>query len=144
VVNDFYRPLRPDRGERHYLGVSRAMTTVWGVAQMGVALYAAAALERSVIAMVLSIAGFTTGTVLGLFVLGMMRRPVRSGAAIGGLVVGFLAVLAVRLGTPVAWPWYAPIGTLVTVAVATLLGRPVVANGSLPDGSPQPRAGGHG
>ena len=78
VVNDFYRPLRPGRDERHYLVVSRGMTTVWGVAQMAVALFAAAALERSVIEMVLSIAGFTTGMVLGLFLLGRMSEPVRS------------------------------------------------------------------
>jgi solute:Na+ symporter, SSS family len=141
VVNDFYRPLRPERGERHYLGVSRLMTTVWGLAQMGVALGASVMLERSVVTMVLSIAGFTTGTVLGVFVLGMMRRPVPSGAAIGGLVVGFLTVLSIWLGTSVAWPWYAPIGTLVTVGVAAVLGRLVFAHGSPSDGSPQPRVG---
>jgi len=141
VVNDFYRPARPDRTEAHYLGVSRAMTMVWGVAQMGVALFAAAALERSVIEMVLSIAGFTTGVVLGLFLLGMSRRPVPSEAAIGGLVAGFITVLAVRLGTPVAWPWYAPIGTLATVAVASVLGRVVFSHGSPSDRSPESRVG---
>jgi solute:Na+ symporter, SSS family len=138
VVNDFYRPLRPGRGEEHYLRVARGMTTVWGFAQMGVALVAAAALEHSVIEMVLSIAGFTTGMVLGLFLLGRMSRPVGSGAALAGLVVGFLAVLAVRVGTPVAWPWYAPIGTLTTVAVALVLDRAILSHGSPPNRSPEP------
>jgi solute:Na+ symporter, SSS family len=141
VVNDFYRPLRPGRDEGHYLLLSRGLTTLWGVAQMGVALFAAAALERSVIEMVLSIAGFTTGMILGLFLLGRMHRPVRSEAALAGLVVGFLTVLIVRLGTPVAWPWYAPIGTLVTVGVALALGRSVISHGSTSDGSPEPRVG---
>jgi SSS family transporter len=144
VVNDFYRPLRPGRGEGHYLLVSRGMTTLWGLAQMGVALFAAAALERSVIEMVLSIAGFTTGMILGLFLLGRMRKPVRSEAALVGLVAGFLTVLSVRLGTSVAWPWYAPIGTLVTVGVALVLGRTVFTHGSPSDGSPEPRVGGAG
>lgn len=138
VVNDFYRPLRPGRGEEHYLRVARGTTTVWGFAQMGVALVAAAALERSVIEMVLSIAGFTTGMVLGLFLLGRMSRPVGSGAALIGLVVGFLAVLAVRVGTPVAWPWFAPIGTLVTVGVALALDRAIFSHGSPPNRSPEP------
>jgi SSS family transporter len=141
VVNDFYRPLRPDRGEQHYLRVSRGMTTLWGVAQIGVALAAAAALERSVIEMVLSIAGFTTGTILGLFLLGRMARPVASSAALAGLVAGFGTVLAVRLGTSVAWPWYAPIGTLVTVGVALALDRTVLSHGPPPDRVAEPGVG---
>ena len=135
VVNDFYRPLRPGHAERHYLIVSRGMTTAWGVAQMGVALVAAATLERSVVEMVLSIAGFTTGMVLGLFFLGRMKRPVRSGSALTGLVLGFAAVLAIKLGTSIAWPWYAPIGTLVTVASALALDGSVLLHGSPSDRS---------
>jgi solute:Na+ symporter, SSS family len=141
VVNDFYRPLRPGRDERHYLIVSRGMTSVWGLAQMAVALFAAAALERSVIEMVLSIAGFTTGMVLGLFLLGRMARPVRSRSALTGLLVGFLAVLFVKLGTSVAWPWYAPIGTLVTVAVALAFDRAVFSHGSPSDRGPESGVG---
>jgi hypothetical protein len=57
--------------------------------------------------------------ILGLFVLGSLRRPVPSWAALTGLVVGFLVVLAVWLH----YPWYAPIGTSVTVVVA-LAGPP--------------------
>jgi Na+/proline symporter len=140
VVNDFYRPLRPGGDDRHYLRVSRAMTTFWGLAQIGVALVAAAALERSVIEMVLSIAGFTTGMILGLFLLGRMPRPVSSRAALTGLVCGFLVVLAVWLPssgltasltwlpddyrTPIlAWPWFAPVGAGTTVLVALVADR---------------------
>ena len=126
VVNDFYRPLRPGRDERHYLRVSRGMTTLWGLTQMGVALFAAAAMQRSVIEMVLSVAGFTTGLILGLFVLGSLRRPVQSWAALTGMLCGFLAVLSVWLpsvfGTPLlAWPWFAPVGTGTTVVVALVV-----------------------
>ncbi|MCI0704228.1 MAG: sodium:solute symporter [Planctomycetia bacterium] len=139
VVNDFYRPLRPGRDERHYLRVSRAMTTVWGLAQMVVALFTAAVLKSNVIGMVLSIAGFTTGLVLGLFVLGSLRSPVRSSAALTGLVCGFLTVFVVwfpssgltaELPTWVpgwyrtkllAWPWFAPIGAGTTVLVALVV-----------------------
>ena len=141
VVNDFYRPLRSGRGERHYLVVARGMTTVWGVAQMGVALVAAIALERSVIEMVLSIAGFTTGMILGLFLLGRLKRPLRSEAALVGLILGFVTVLGVKLGTSIAWPWYAPIGTLVTVAAALALDRSVLSHGSPSDRSPEPGVG---
>jgi hypothetical protein len=92
---------------------------------------------------VLSVAGFTTGMVLGLFLLGSLRQPVRSGAALIGLVVGFLAVGAVWLPSLwgqilVAWPWYAPIGAGTTVAVALLVNRLGPSHGSFANGGPQP------
>ena len=129
-VTDFYRPWRPAGDERHYLRVSRLLTAFWGVAQMGVALLAhRAASDRSVVELVLSVAGFSTGAVLGLFLLGSRPRPVRSAAALTGLVVGFAAVTAVWLPSTwkspaaLAWPWYAPIGALTTVAVALVVNR---------------------
>lgn len=131
VVTDFYRPLRPNHGERWYVLLSRIMTAVWGAAQMAVA-YAAYQLggDKSVVEQVLAVAGFTTGLLLGLFLLGSMRRPVRSWAALVGLVVGFLAVLGVWLpsafGSPLlAWPWFAPVGAGTTVVTALALNAAV-------------------
>lgn len=145
-VTDFYRPLRPGHSEGWYVAVSRGMTAVWGVAQMAVAFVALSTGEgTSVVKQVLTIAGFTTGLLLGLFVLGSLRRPVRSNAALAGLVAGAAAVVLVWLPTlgPVAewlrtnlpgqfpadptvrialaWPWYAPVGAGTTIAVALLV-----------------------
>src|SRR5262249_37596330 len=118
-IADFYRPLRPGRSEAHYLGVSRFMTSFWGLTRIAVALVGVAALQsRSVVDAVLSVAGPTTGILLGLFLLGSLGRPVASQAAMAGLATGFGAVLVVFLLTPLAWPWYAPVGTLVTVSTA--------------------------
>lgn len=143
-VSDFYRPLRPDLSDRHYLLLSRLMTTAWGLAQIGVALAALKLQsERSVIDQVLSVAGFTTGLVLGLFLLGSLRHPVSSGAALVGLVAGFAAVLSVWLPTVwgttlLAWPWYAPVGTAVTVSVACIVHRIGIGHGSSDHRGPQP------
>jgi SSS family transporter len=136
VVTDFYRPLRPGYGEGWYVLLSRVMTAVFGVLQMAVA-YAAYSIggeDKSVVEQVLAVAGFTTGLLLGLFLLGGMKRPVRSWAALAGLVVGFLAVLGVWLpsvfGSPLlAWPWFAPVGAGTTVATALALNA-VAARGS--------------
>jgi SSS family solute:Na+ symporter len=129
-VADFYKPLQAGHTEAHYLLVSRIMTAVWGVSRIAVALLALRLLssDSSIINEVLKVAGFTTGMVLGLFLLGRLHRPVASGAALAGLVAGFLAVFAFWLPslwgeTLLAWPWYAPIGTLTTVLVALLLNR---------------------
>jgi SSS family solute:Na+ symporter len=129
VVTDFYRPLRPNHAEEWYVKVSRVMTALWGVAQMAVAYIAyRSGGSKSVVEQVLAVAGFTTGLLLGLFILGSAKTPVRSWAALAGLVCGFLTVLGVWLpsafGSPVlAWPWYAPVGTGTTVAVALAANR---------------------
>ena len=58
LVTDFYRPLRPHHSEKWYVLVSRVMTAVWGVAQMGVA-YVAYQMgsNDSVVNRVLAVAG---------------------------------------------------------------------------------------
>jgi SSS family transporter len=138
-VADFYRPLRPGRSEEHYLRVSRGMTSFWGVTRIAVALLAVPLLgDSSVIRQVLSVAGLTTGMILGLFLLGSLKRPVGSRAALAGLIVGFMTVLSVWLTSPLAWPWYAPVGTLVTVGVALLLDRLGIGRGSFGNRSEEP------
>jgi SSS family transporter len=123
-VTDFYRPLRPDRDEAHYLLVSRGMTFFWGLTRIAVALIGVYLLgNRSVVDQVLTVAAFTTGTVLGLFLLGSLPRPVGSRAALWGLVAGFAVVFFVWLLSPLAWPWFALIGAATTVSVALLCNR---------------------
>jgi Na+/proline symporter len=124
-ITDFYRPLRPHHSEGWYVRLSRVMTAVWGCAQMGVAVTAyRLGGQKSVVEQVLAVAGFTTGLLLGLFVLGSLRRPVRSTAALVGMVCGFAAVLSVWVPSQfldkplLAWPWFAPLGAGTTVLVA--------------------------
>jgi SSS family transporter len=137
-VNDFYRPLWPDKSGRFYLAIAKVMTLVWGAAQVGVAITAhTIGSQESVINQVMAVAGFATGLVLGLFLLGSLRVAVGTPAALAGLVAGFTAVLLAWLPSavpeaadvwrqftgagPLAWPWYAPIGCGVTVAVALII-----------------------
>lgn len=122
-VVDFYRPLRPGRDEGHYLATARGMTALFGLAQVAVALVTMSLQgERSVVDQVLTVAGFTTGAVLGLFVLGGLGG-VSSRAALVGLAAGFVAVSAAWWSAALAWPWYAPVGTVTTVAVALAVSR---------------------
>ncbi|HEY7159101.1 MAG TPA: sodium:solute symporter [Gemmataceae bacterium] len=126
-VTDFYRPLRSGREETHYLVVSRWMTLVWGSTRIAVALLALRWFrESSVVDEVLKVAAFTTGMILGLFLLSSLRRRVSSRAALTGLVAGFVAVSVVWFpplwgDNRLAWPWYAPLGTITTVLVALVL-----------------------
>jgi SSS family transporter len=144
-VADFYRPQRPAHSEGHYLNVSRLMTLLWGLGRISVALAALQiGSQRGIIDQVLAVAGFTTGIVLGLFVLGSLKDPVDSSSALVGLVVGFAAVLcawqlpALWDKPALAWPWFAPIGSTVTVLVALTFDRLRSCYGSSGHRSPQP------
>ncbi len=127
ALADFYKPQRPGKSDADYLDFSRIFTLFFGFAQIAVALMAwQIDSPQSIIDQVLSVAGLTTGMVLGLFLLGTLKRKISSNAALCGLLFGFLTVMAVyipgRLGNPlVAWPWYAPIGTTATVAITLAL-----------------------
>ena len=120
TVNDLYRPLAPQADERHLLRVSRVLTAVWGVAQMGMA-FVAIGLQQNVVTNALSIASFTTGIVLGLFLLGIFTR-VGQRAALTGLLAGLAAVSFARFGTSLAWPWLALVGSSTVFSVGSIVG----------------------
>src|SRR6185295_16818859 len=72
AMTDFYQPLfAPGRSDAHYLKVSRGFTAMWGVVQILVA-FAAVQMRQSIVDAVLSIASFTSGPVLGVFLLGRL------------------------------------------------------------------------
>lgn len=135
TVNDLYRPLFPNTDERRLLQLSKALTAFWGLAQVGVAI-AAIGLEQAVVDNALAVAGFVTGILLGLFLLGLIARNAGQAAAFIGMVAGLAAVSYAAFGTKLAYPWYALVGSSVVVvvgmAVSHLLpGGPEVTENSL-------------
>lgn len=111
TVNDLYRPLVPHASESHLLRVSRFLTALWGLAQMGVA-FGAIQLASTVVEAALAIASFVTGIILGLFLLGLLTRRVGQRSALIGLAVGLVVVSYVALGPRIPeliGPWL-PIG----------------------------------
>lgn len=140
VVHDFWLPLaaatdaRPARGlgpERMLL-VSRGLTVVFGLVQIGVGL-AAARLDETVIRAALAIAGLAAGLLLGVFTLGVATRRVGATAALVGAGCGLATLLAVQFllparGLVIAFPWYAVIGASTTfvagVAASLAWSRP--------------------
>ena len=127
AVSDLYRPLFPNRDDRHYLSVSRWLTVVAGAAQIGVAL-AIRHQTRSALDAALSVASILNGPVLGVFLLGALSRRAGTTAAFAGMAAGLVAVLAVWRLTPVAWPWYTLVGSMTTLAIGSLLGSVRPAN----------------
>jgi solute:Na+ symporter, SSS family len=117
ATRDLYLPvagctLTPERE----LTVTRWLTALFGVLQIGVGI-GGLWLQSSVVASVLGIAAFTTGIVLGVFFLGILAPRVGERAALTGLAGGLAAMTAIFFATPLAWPWYALVGSVLTFAI---------------------------
>jgi solute:Na+ symporter, SSS family len=127
-VMDFYKPLfRPDADQSHYLRVSRAMTLVWGVVLVAIALVAQYAKE-SVLELALTIASVPYGSMLGIFLLGVLTKRASSRGTLIGAVLGLATLVAIVIGerfglVSIAWTWYVAIGTMVTFAGGWLASR---------------------
>jgi solute:Na+ symporter, SSS family len=128
-VTDIYRPLlAPDRTERHYLGVSRAAVLVFGVV-LAVLAWALAFVPGQMLWTVFKIAGVTSGSLLGVFLLGLLtRRAVDDTANVAAMIVMAVVnlLLLVFSETGVlhfAWSWLVIVGTLGTMLLAALLSQ---------------------
>ena len=95
------------------LRLAKWLTVAFGIAQIVVGI-SGQWLESSVIGSVLAIQSFTTGIILGVFALGLAKGKVGTNSALVGLVVGLIVMSAIKFGTPLAWPWFALVGSTVT------------------------------
>jgi SSS family transporter len=142
MTNDLYASFTGRRDNTHLLKVGRAFSVLWGVLLTLAALgfhVAASGRDAPVVVLALSIASVTYGALLGAYVLagraqgrrGVQGRDVITGAAVTVMVM-LVVVFAGRLAAAVpalqglaplgrlAFPWYVPLGTLLTVGVAWL------------------------
>ena len=126
-VTDIYRPLLVrGRGEAHYLLVSRVSVIVFGVV-LGVIAYAFSFFDK-ILWLAFKIAGVTFGSLLGVFLLGLLsRRPVADRANVVAMIVMavvnlvLLALSETKL-LPFAWSWLVILGTLGTMGIALGMG----------------------
>ncbi|HBH00473.1 MAG: hypothetical protein A2W08_13240 [Candidatus Rokubacteria bacterium RBG_16_73_20] len=122
-VTDIYRPLLArDRSERHYLLVSRASVVAFGLL-LGALAHAFSAFTQ-ILWLAFKVTGVTFGSLLGVFLLGLLtRRRVDDRANVAAMVV----MAAVNLGLlvasekgvfPFAWSWLVILGTAGTLGLA--------------------------
>jgi SSS family solute:Na+ symporter len=127
-VTDIYRPLLVrDRDEQHYLRVSRVAVIVFGAA-LGLIAYAFSFFDK-ILWLAFKIAGVTFGSLLGVFLLGLLsRRRVDDGANVTAMVVMAGLNLALLILSELkiltfAWSWLVIVGTVGTMGLAVLLTR---------------------
>ena len=122
TVVDFYRPfVRQDAKGAHELRVSKFMTVLWGLALVALAILSRGV--KSVLEAGLTIASITYGSMLGVFLLGVLTKVATERGSILGMTAGLLSMLAVWKFTSVAFTWYVLIGTAITFTVGYLASR---------------------
>jgi len=123
TVIDFWKPLGRKLGWGGELGTARAATVAWG----GVLLVIGAFARHwgTVLEAGLTIASIGYGGLLGVFLLGLLPRRIPQNAAIVAMAAGIGTEVYLKLGTSVAWTWYAAVGTVVTF-VAGLAAAPLM------------------
>ncbi len=135
AVNDLYLPRRKAKpSPRHLLWVSRGLTVAFGLIQIGVGI-AGQMLHSSVVESVMAIAAFASGAVLGVFFLAIITKRVTQPSALIGLVGGLAMMVLIVFFTDLAWPWYAVVGSSITVLVGCVASA-FVGTGSSFDGGP--------
>ncbi|HSC57979.1 MAG TPA: sodium:solute symporter [Gemmatimonadales bacterium] len=137
VTHDLYASWTGRTDPGHLLRVGRAFALGWGVALIlaALAFHAFAAGNTPVVVLALSIASVTYGGLLGTYLLAGGWARARGRDVIAGIAVTVavmtVVIFAARLAAlpslgwlaPVgrlAWPWYVPLGTALTLGVAVL------------------------
>ena len=115
TVIDFYSRIAPFAGEQQKLRLSRMASVGWAVV-----LFVLAILARRggrVLEAGLSISSVAYGSLLGVFLLGVLTRRASERGAMIGMLCGFLLNLYLWLGTTIPFTWYVVLGSAVTFTV---------------------------
>ncbi|HTL06325.1 MAG TPA: sodium:solute symporter [Gemmatimonadales bacterium] len=138
LTHDFYATLTGRHDPAHLLVVGRLFSALWGIGLVLGALafhtYASGT-DTPVVVLALSIASVTYGALLGTYILAGRWPRARGGDIIAATAVTIVVMLAVvfagRLSRQsglewlapagrLAWPWYVPLGTAITLSVGVL------------------------
>lgn len=133
TIVDFHAHLRPHSSEASRVRLSRAATVCWGVLLFALAVWARNG--GRVLEMGLSIASVAYGSLLGVFLLGLLTRKASESGAMVGMACGFSFNLYLWLGTKVAFPWYVVMGSIVTFAIGWLASTLIPAKAMLDVGN---------
>jgi len=130
-THDFYAPLTGRHDPAHLLWVGRWLTMLWTAVLVTGAIAFIGDRDTPVVQLALSVASLTYGSLLGTYILGGAWRRTRQIDVIIAIVASVILMSPVVLGAIIpgfplhwlkgmAWPWYVPLGTAVTVLVGMI------------------------
>jgi SSS family transporter len=115
TIVDFYARISPLSTEERRVQLSRMATVGWALLLFGLALLARNG--GKVLEMGLSIASVAYGSLLGVFLLGVLTKRASERGAMLGMLLGFALNVYLWLFTGVAFTWYVVMGSIATFVV---------------------------
>ena len=109
----------PARSDAHFLRIARWATVAWGVILFLVGLVARHV--GSVLEAGLTIASILYGSLLGVFLLGLLTKRVQQTSAMIAMIAGLVLMIYIRIATHIAFTWYVVIGTAATFSTGCVL-----------------------
>lgn len=149
ATHDLYATWTGRRDPGHLLRVGKFFSAAWGVVLMVGALFFhrfSSQNDSPVVVLALSIASITYGGLLGIYILAAVRDRATARDVVTALVTTVAVMLVVVFARPLAasstlawlepvgrlaWPWYVPLGTLLTVSVGWAMSLLPARPGSL-------------
>jgi SSS family transporter len=117
LMSDWLGRWLPKADERSGLRMARLLTIASAVVHAGVAIAVTQIdKQKAVVDLVLTIAGFAVGLLLGLYALGRFSRRITERTALIAFVMGTIIMCCVWLYTPINTWWYTLVGSC-TVAI---------------------------
>ncbi|MEX0935782.1 MAG: sodium:solute symporter [Gemmatimonadota bacterium] len=124
---DFWAPLAGvDDDDHRVLRAGRVFTLIWAVLLIGVAIaYVPMSGGATAVEVALAITSVVYGGLLGAFALGVLDSRATQVGVISGMTAGILIVgsVAVFAASAVGWPWFVPIGSVITLCVGSVVSR---------------------
>jgi SSS family transporter len=116
TVVDFFKPfLKKEFRAKQQLRVSRRVTLFWGVALTILAILSRDV--QSVLEAGLTIASITYGSMLGVFLLGVLTKSANETGSILAMGVGLISMLLIWYFSEIAFTWYVLIGAAITFTI---------------------------
>jgi SSS family transporter len=126
-VTDIYRPVIFKSGsERHYLCISRICVVIFGVI-LGLIAYFFSHMEKF-LWLAFKIGGVTYGSLLGVFLLGLLTQRRGNRLNVLAMTLSALAMLALLILSekqiiPLGWTWLLLLGTFLTFTTGWIFGK---------------------
>lgn len=123
LINDLYLPLtRREINHSKQLVLGRIASAGFGLLQIAIAWISfEIGVHDSTIDLVLKIAGFALGPMLGVYFLAIFAPRVSQNAALGGFAVGTLVLSLLAFGVSLYGYWFALVGSAATFLSGVLL-----------------------
>ena len=124
AVNDIYKPFAKDVTDKKLVRIAGILTVVVGIVQIAIAI-CLKDVNSSALGLALAVASLINGPILGVFLVGAFLKRAKEIHALAGMIVSILVMTYILLaankvvaGPVIAWPWYALIGSSITLIVA--------------------------